>query len=129
MSDSQQPEVRRIVPTIVVPVPFNPNKYFQGKGKGISGAKRHRHILRDNKISKPSIRRLARRGGVKRMSADVYADINKVLRIFLEDIIRDTIAYTDHAGRKTVSCLDVVHALKRRNRTIYGFDSAPAAKK
>nr|GFD60310.1 histone H4 [Tanacetum cinerariifolium] len=38
-------------------------------GKG--GAKRHRKILRDNiqGITKPAIRRLARRGGVKRISA------------------------------------------------------------
>ena len=38
---------------------------------GIAGAKRHRKILRDNiqGITKPAIRRLARRGGVKRISA------------------------------------------------------------
>jgi hypothetical protein len=38
-----------------------------GKGLGKGGAKRHRKILRDNiqGITKPAIRRLARRGGVK----------------------------------------------------------------
>jgi histone H4 len=42
-----------------------------GKGLGKGGAKRHRKILRDNiqGITKPAIRRLARRGGVKRISA------------------------------------------------------------
>lgn len=42
-----------------------------GKRLGIGGAKRHRKILRDNiqGITKPAIRRLARRGGVKRISA------------------------------------------------------------
>ena len=37
-----------------------------GKG-GKGGAKRHRKVLRDNiqGITKPAIRRLARRGGVK----------------------------------------------------------------
>lgn len=41
-----------------------------GKGLGKGGAKRHRKILRDNiqGITKPAIRRLARRGGVKRIS-------------------------------------------------------------
>ena len=36
-----------------------------GKGLGKGGAKRHRKILRDNiqGITKPAIRRLARRGG------------------------------------------------------------------
>ena len=41
-----------------------------GKGLGKGGAKRHRKVLRDNiqGIPKPAIRRLARRGGVKRIS-------------------------------------------------------------
>ena len=41
-----------------------------GKGLGKGGAKRHRKVLRDNiqVITKPAIRRLARRGGVKRIS-------------------------------------------------------------
>ena len=41
-----------------------------GKGLGKGGAKRHRKILRDNiqGITKPAIRRLTRRGGVKRIS-------------------------------------------------------------
>ena len=41
-----------------------------GKGLGKGGAKRHRKILRDNiqGITKPAIRRLARRGDVKRIS-------------------------------------------------------------
>ena len=36
-----------------------------GKGLGKGGAKRHRKVLRDNTqgITKPAIRRLARRGG------------------------------------------------------------------
>ena len=44
-----------------------------GKGLSKGGAKRHRKILRDNiqGITKPAIRRLARRGGVKRISASM----------------------------------------------------------
>ena len=42
-----------------------------GKGLGKGGAKRHRKILRDNiqGITKPAIRRLARRGGVSESQA------------------------------------------------------------
>ena len=45
-------------------------------GKG--GAKRHRKVLRDNiqGITKPAIRRLARRGGVKRISGLIYETFN-----------------------------------------------------
>ena len=48
-----------------------------GKGLGKGGAKRHRKILRDNiqGITKPAIRRLARRGGVKRISASMSYSI------------------------------------------------------
>ncbi|KAL7278085.1 hypothetical protein ACG7TL_008055 [Trametes sanguinea] len=95
------------------------------------GAKRHRKILRDNiqGITKPAIRRLARRGGVKRISGLIYEETRGVLKIFLENVIRDSVTYTEHAkrqpidplNRKTVTALDVVYALKRSGRTLYGF--------
>ncbi|RMD43371.1 hypothetical protein DV735_g1771, partial [Chaetothyriales sp. CBS 134920] len=88
-----------------------------------AGAKRHRKILRDNiqGITKPAIRRLARRGGVKRISAMIYEETRGVLKSFLESVIRDAVTYTEHAKRKTVTSLDVVYALKRQGRTLYGF--------
>ncbi len=142
-----------------------------GKGLGKGGAKRHRKILRDNiqGITKPAIRRLARRGGVKRISAStfslpfllflpspflslsfsyissrlaclvlasvlasvtnnrpsrftvIYEETRGVLKTFLEGVIRDAVTYTEHAKRKTVTSLDVVYALKRQGRTLYGF--------
>ncbi|GAW03255.1 histone H4 [Lentinula edodes] len=80
-----------------------------GKGLGKGGAKRHRKILRDNiqGITKPAIRRLARRGGVKRISGLIYEETRGVLKIFLENVIRDSVTYTEHAKRKTVTALDV----------------------
>merc|ERR1712000_72297 len=94
-----------------------------GKGLGKGGAKRHRKILKDNiqGITKPAIRRLARRGGVKRISAMIYEETRGVLKTFLEGVIRDAVTYTEHAKRKTVTSLDVVYALKRQGRTLYGF--------
>jgi histone H4 len=40
---------------------------------------------------------------------------------FLENVIRDAVTYTEHAKRKTVTAMDVVYALKRQARTLYGF--------
>eukprot|EP00401_Gymnodinium_catenatum_P082419 CAMPEP_0117501962 /NCGR_PEP_ID=MMETSP0784-20121206/23570_1 /TAXON_ID=39447 /ORGANISM="" /LENGTH=122 /DNA_ID=CAMNT_0005297235 /DNA_START=65 /DNA_END=433 /DNA_ORIENTATION=+ len=96
-----------------------PEKMPVGKG----GALRHRKVLRDNiqGITKPAIRRLARRGGVKRISGFIYEETRGVLKTFLENTLRDTVTYTEHARRKTVTALDVVYALKRQGRTIYGF--------
>lgn len=74
-------------------------------------------------ITKPAIRRLARRGGVKRISGLIYEEVRGVLKIFLENVIRDAVTYTEHAKRKTVTAMDVVYALKRQGRTLYGFGS------
>ncbi|KAL6465881.1 hypothetical protein MHYP_G00260140 [Metynnis hypsauchen] len=92
-------------------------------GKVEGGAKRHRKVLRDNiqGITKPAIRRLARRGGVKRISGLIYEETRGVLKVFLENVIRDAVTYTEHAKRKTVTAMDVVYALKRQGRTLYGF--------
>lgn len=95
-------------------------------GKGEKGLRRHRrNVLRDNiqGITNPAIRRLARRGGVARISHNVYGETRCVLKVFLENIIRDAITYTEHAQRKTVTAVDVLYALKRQGRTLYGFDA------
>ena len=107
-----------------------------GKGLGKGGAKRHRKVLRDNiqakssplntliifnaqGITKPAIRRLARRGGVKRISGLIYEETRGVLKVierwdlcycfcfevFLENVIRDAVTYTEHAKRKTVTAM------------------------
>ena len=97
---------------------------MSGKGKGgKGGAKRHRKIMRDNimGITKPAIRRLARRGGVKRISGLMYEETRGVLKTFLGAIVKDSVTFCEHARRKTVTALDVVYALKRQGRTIYGF--------
>ncbi len=60
-----------------------------------------------------------------------------MLKTFLEGVIRDAVTYTEHAKSKsisihslatidspigkTVTSLDVVYALKRQGRTLYGF--------
>ena len=63
-----------------------------GKGLGKVGAKkRHRKVIRENiqGITKPAIRRLARRGGVKRLSGLIYDETRNVLKVFLEGIVRE----------------------------------------
>jgi histone H3/H4 len=89
----------------------------------MGGARRHRKVMRDNiqGITKPSIRRLARRGGVKRISGLIYEETRGVLKVFLENIVRDAVTYMEHARRKTVTALDVIYALKRQGKTLYGF--------
>ena len=99
------------------------------KGKGKSGGKgfgkveeaRQKTNQGDDFGSDEAIRRLARRGGVKRISALIYDEARMVLKGFLEQVIKDSVTYCEHAKRKTVTALDVVYALKRQGRTLYGF--------
>ncbi|XP_059223270.1 histone H4 [Stomoxys calcitrans] len=101
----------------------------EDKAKGLEKgcAKRHRKVLRDNTqgITKPANRRLARRGGVKRISGWIYEETRVVLKVLLENVIRDAFTYTEHPKRKTVTAMDglwfEVYALKRQGRTLYGF--------
>ena len=93
-----------------------------GAAKGDS-SKRQKKATSDNirGITKGSIRRMARRGGVKRISSLLYKEVRDVLKSFVEDVVRDATAYTEYARRKTVTALDVVHALRKRGKMLYGY--------
>ncbi|GFQ01305.1 histone h4 [Phtheirospermum japonicum] len=65
-----------------------------GKGLGKGGAKRHRK---------------AGRGGVKRISGLIYEETRGVLKIFLENVIRDAVTYTEHTRRKMVTAMEIVY--------------------
>ncbi|TIA80067.1 hypothetical protein D6C76_03347, partial [Aureobasidium pullulans] len=96
-----------------------------GKGLGKSTAKRHRKILRDNinGITKGSIRRLARRGGVKRISATIYDEVRAALKDRLKLLLHDICAILECTVRKTITVPDVVFVLNRHGTPIYGFDT------
>ncbi|KAM0688018.1 Histone H4 [Conglomerata obtusa] len=95
-----------------------------GKGLGKGSAKRHRkQTPPSDRISKPAIRRLARRGGVKRVGGAVYECVNRLARRYMEEVLQNAITYSCHAKRKTVSVMDVVYALKRQGVTLIGFTS------
>ncbi|KAJ7788706.1 hypothetical protein B0H14DRAFT_2398132, partial [Mycena olivaceomarginata] len=82
----------------------------------------HRKLLRDNiqGTTKPAIRR-ARQGGGRRISGLIYEETRGALKMFLENVIRDAVTYTEHGNRKRVRAVDVVYAFKRGRRTLYGF--------
>ena len=52
---------------------------------------------------------------------EVYEEVRKTLKAFVEGVVRDATAYTEHAKRKTVTALDVVNALRKRGKLIYGY--------
>lgn len=92
----------------------------RNKGKK-GGAKRHKEETKEalKGIKNPSIRRLARRGGVKRINNLTYDEIREILKVFLENVLRSAIVYMDYAKRKTITLNDIVHALKHNKQTLY----------
>lgn len=66
-----------------------------------------------------TIPKLARRGGVKRMSTEIYEPVREALKEFLKAVIKDAVLYCVHGDRQTLTVYDVVHALKRQGRTLY----------
>ncbi|KAI5820945.1 histone-fold-containing protein [Pyronema omphalodes] len=100
-------------------------KSIPGRGIGAGLLRRHRRkIAKDSimGITKPDLRRLARRGGVKRMSISVYPEMRLAMKSYMTTILRDCVVFLEHANRKTVTVYDVAYALKRMGRTLYGFD-------
>ena len=43
------------------------------------------------------------------------------LKSFLKAVIRDAVTYSGHARRSTVTTVDMLYALKRQGRPLYGF--------
>lgn len=99
------------------------------KGLGNAHVKHHRRRRRRRRVrlnsiehvSDTSIRRLARRAGVKRISGLTYTHTRQVLKIFLESVIHDAIAYTTHNKSDTITLKAVLYALKRRGYTMFVF--------
>lgn len=111
-SQASQPQVAQKVPQ------------YRGKGGKLT-AKRHRNDDKKDPskgITKPAIRRICRRGGVKRISGLIYEETRGVLGQYLENVLKDALTYAEHARRKTVTATDVVFAMKRQGQTLYGFD-------
>ena len=93
-----------------------------GEAKGAS-SKRMKKVQRDSArgVTSGAVRRLARRAGVKRMSALVHDEVRGVVKTFVEGVVRDSVAISEYAKRKTVSTQAVVMALRKRGRMLYGY--------
>ena len=72
-------------------------------------------------ISNGAIKRLARRGGIKRISSDCYHEMRSIYLRFLDRLVNDAYSYSECAKRKTIFPIDVIYALKRQGRNLYGY--------
>jgi histone H4 len=81
--------------------------------------RRHRRMLKPNMLTFGDVKRLARRGGVKRLSHATRIDVNNALRDFLGSVVQRAVVYADYAKRNTITTTDVTMALKSIGQTLY----------
>ena len=106
---------------------------MRGKMAGKMGKHRGKGGMRvvdiDNwkELTDPAIRRLLRKGGVTRTNGDIYEDARDVIKAFLTTVLKDAIAYTDHARRKTITAVDIKYSLDHNKIKYYpcGTDKKP----
>ena len=93
-----------------------------GSGKG--GAKRHAKNLKSMKqgITRGDIKRLARAGGVKRISGDCFDVIRDKIEGYVDDIMFKALVHVEYQKKRTVSASDVVRAMQESGTTAYGID-------
>ncbi|MCJ1346719.1 hypothetical protein MMC31_004937 [Peltigera leucophlebia] len=86
-----------------------------GQGMGKGGMKRHRKVAKDSVrgVTKGDIRRLARRGGVKRISAGVYDEVRAAMEDRLRLILKDCVIFLEHAKRKSKLARSVCFEVKK----------------
>jgi histone H3/H4 len=69
----------------------------------------------------PSLARLARRGGIKRMRSDVCGKMQTALDQFLGEVLVNVKILLDLKHRKTISTKHVLEALKIMNKPLLGY--------
>jgi len=77
-----------------------------GKDLRKGGAKRHRKVLRENIQDIPSV--ILPGEMVSNVSGLIYEETHGVLKVFLENVIRDAIIYTEHATRQTIIAMYII---------------------
>jgi histone H4 len=70
-------------------------------------------------LTKPAIRRMARRGGIRRISSLMYGGVREVVRADMAALVADAMRFMAAARRSTISCADVKAAAAHRGLTLY----------
>ncbi len=111
---SNDEELNHIFKHVTIPYAgIQPNIHSNLLPKQAGGVKKHKTLLKDNiqGITKPVIKRLAHRGGVKFISSLVYEEIRGILKVFLESVIRQFTTITEHVHLNTITKKNVLMAL------------------
>ncbi|XP_019386139.1 PREDICTED: histone H4-like [Crocodylus porosus] len=90
---------------------------MSGRGKGGKGQWKgsakcyHKVLCHIQRITKPAGHHLAGCGGMEHISSLISEETCRVLKVFLESMVHDTVTYPEQAKHKTVTVVDVVYPL------------------
>lgn len=86
-------------------------------GKGLSGARRRRIVLRGNiqGLTKPAIKRLVHRAGVTRVSALIYEEIRGITSVYLKDLIHRMVVFVKAERMSTIKMRHLEGALAAKH--------------
>ena len=102
------------------PKPSKSQKQVQAGPKRRKGFNSGKDVIHG--ITKPAIRRLARRGGVKRIARQVYDDSRGVVDDRLDAILKPAVILATHSKKKVLRSIDVAYALKELGTPMYGIE-------
>ncbi len=90
---------------------------------------RKRKIIRDARLTDPSISRVARLAGVLRLEKDAYDTARKYVNIFLGDVIQKSLLYVECADKKKLTVPDLLPALEDNNINFFVSQKATVTTK
>lgn len=82
--------------------------------KKVKGQVKHRMIVRDTiqGITAPAIARICQTAGIKRISGLIYAEFRGIMKVFVEDTLKDALVFCEHSRRRTLQEGDLDAALQ-----------------
>jgi len=101
----------------------NRNRVIQAAAAGPRAQQvpRRTKIIRNSikGLTKPAMTRIARRGGVRRISSMTFEEMRIILRGFLQAILRDAVEVMKHQRKKTLTPEHVMYSLNRHGMKLY----------
>jgi histone H3 len=76
----------------------------------------HRKFIRDSiqGITQPAIGRLAQTAGILRVGGLCYEEVRGIMKVYMEDTLKDAIIFMEHDRRKTVQTSDLDAAVQKK---------------
>merc|ERR1719430_1814133 len=90
-----------------------PRKRWEGSGQGRSQEASQGSARQHSGDHQACYSATGQEGWCERISGLIYEETRGVLKVFLENVIRDAVTYTEHAKRKTVTAMEILRLLPK----------------